>query len=90
MKQHFINIIQLIIEHKQGAFMDQPFINFYFNKLFAPVYLFTSDNYRLGVNNDEYSDNCILHFAGTGIGNSLSKIQLMLSYFLKHIQPKFK
>ena len=87
MKQHFDKVIELIIEHKKGAFMDQPFINYYFNQIQAPVYIFNKDNYQLGVDKSKYTNDCILHFAGTGIGNSLSKFQMMFTYYKDYILP---
>lgn len=85
MKTHFDNVINLIVNHKKGAFMDQPFFNIYFNRIEATEYMFNQDNYKLGVNKEQFCENCILHFAGQGIGNSMSKFIDMLNYYKKFI-----
>lgn len=89
MKLQFDQVINLIVEHKQSSFMDQPFLNYYFNQIQATEYMFNANNYKLGVDETQYFDDCILHFTGNGIGEGAKKLLSMFAYFKQHIQPLF-
>ncbi len=87
MLQHFNNLIMFIINHSNlNAFTDQSFINYYFNTNECSIPLFSKEDYSLGVDQTIFRENCILHFAGQGIGNTERKLDDMKTYYNNYIR----
>ena len=85
MRQHFLNVIDLIKSHTGDFYYEQSFMNYYFNKnLLVDYSIITDDNYNMNIICmliDKYSKhtNTIIHFAGAHISGE-NKYDVMYNY----------